>query len=234
MNITDFQNWLKSRKYPCDEITLSKFHLFYELLLTWNAKFNLTSLTSFEDVYEKHFIDSLLFPLSEQQATSTILDLGTGAGFPGIPLKIIYPNLKLYLLESNGKKVTFLQNAVEKLALNNVTVIHARAEEYISTSREAFNLVVSRAVAPLNILLELALPFVAINGEFWAYKGKNMTGELTLSSRAFEKLNANLKSSFETLLPFRKEERNLLIVIKKGTTPTNYPRAYKDIKNNPL
>jgi 16S rRNA (guanine527-N7)-methyltransferase len=234
MNFHEFKNWLSDHRLAHDNATLEKFIHFYQLLEEYGNKFNLTSLKGVDQVIEKHFMDSLLFPLSKKLADKTLLDIGTGAGFPGIPLKLVYPHLKLYLLESNTKKVAFLQDVISKLDLKNVEIINERAENYAKYARDRFDIVTARALAPLNILLELAIPFIKPGGQFWAYKGRSVTEELISAESALIKLQVTLQNKLETYLIDDQYRRYLLVFSKQEPTSILYPRAYAQIKRQPL
>ena len=211
---------------------VEKFHKYRDLLLEWNEKFNLTAITDKEEIDEKHFIDSLLPLKYVEVKRGRLLDIGSGAGFPGIPLAIVCPKVKVTLLESNGKKVRFLNEVVNQLGLENVNVINGRAENL--KEKESFNYVTARAVKQLNILLELSVPFLKVRGELFAYKGPDAEEEIKASKSALRKLNAQVKNIFDYQLPISRDNRKLLVISKQKATQKKYPRNYSEIVQQPL
>ncbi len=211
---------------------VSKFEKYRDLLLEWNEKFNLTAITDPDEIEEKHFIDSLLASKYVDFSKGRLLDIGSGAGFPGIPLAIAFPKLKVTLLESNGKKVTFLNEVKKELGLENVTVINGRAEDL--KQHDYFDFVTARAVKQLNILAELTLPFVRTHGFLVAYKGSNAEEELNEAKSALRKLNSSLKFIKSYELPISKDNRKLLVISKTKPCQKKYPRNYSEIVNQPL
>jgi len=216
-------------------------------LLEWNQRFNLTAVTDPEQVQIRHFLDSLSCllaltaasaePLSVWLARSLqALDIGTGAGFPGLPLKIVWPNLKLTLLESRQKKVRFLQHIVAELGLTSVTAVHDRAETlaHQSQHREAYDLVLGRAVAELPVLLEYALPFCRRGGMVVAQKGEAATAEAIASERALAILGGKLRRIVPVEVPGLAETRHITIVEKVAPTPDRYPRRPGMPQKRPL
>ena len=209
---------------------LQKLQIFYSDVIEKNKVLNLTAITEERDFYIKHYIDSLL-PAKYLQGK--VLDIGTGAGFPGIPLKIFNENLNLYLLDSLNKRLVFLNEEIERLYLNNIFTIHARCEDYAKTKeRESFDYVVSRAVAKLNTLCEYALPFLKIGGVFVAYKSGEVSEELENSKNAIKILGGELLE----IKNFNIEDNNrTLIFIKKiKNTPNKYPRGQNKPKTSPI
>ncbi len=200
-------------------------------LLEKNKVMNLTAISEKSEVYIKHFIDSLL-SVKNINNNSTLLDVGTGAGFPGIPLKIYNPSLNVTLLDSLKKRVTFLNEEIEQLNLSNIKAIHSRAEDYVNVSRETFDYVVSRAVAKLNTLLEYCLPYVKIGGYFIAYKSLNTEEEIYEAKKALFTLGGKI----EKVEKFNIEgnERNLIYIKKINKTPLKYPRGQNKPKTTPL
>jgi len=211
---------------------LDKFNLYRDLLLEWNEKFNLTAITDLEEIEEKHFIDSLLPTNFYTFKKGKLLDIGSGAGFPGIPLAIYLPDLKVTLLESNGKKVSFLNEVVEKLELKNVNVINGRAEDL--KLRSSFDYVTGRAVKSLNIFAELGIPFVKVHGVLLAYKGDHADDELNEAKSALRKLNSSVVAKYRYSLPKSQDNRNLLVILKQKEIQKKYPRNYSEIIKNPL
>lgn len=228
----NWNNDLKSLQLT-DEIK-SKLEQYYQLIIEYNQKFNLTTITNREEVYYKHFYDALLISNEVALIDQNICDVGSGLGVPGIVLKICFPNLQLTLIESNNKKCQFLEVVAKELALENVYVVNQRAEEFAHQYRETFDLVVARAVAPLNILNELCLPLAKINGMFIAYKGLNIDSELKNINQGLAIIGAQLIKQTTYQLPKNYGTRNLLIFKKLKLTPLKYPREYKQIKNKPL
>lgn len=216
-----------------------QFKQYYELLIEWNEKINLTAITEYEEVLRKHFIDSALLVRSEkfkEAKESSVLDMGTGAGFPGIVLAILSPKKKFTLVDSLNKRIDFLKIVIDKLALDNVEVFHGRAEDYGKDEnfRNQFDFVVSRAVAELPILLEYCIPFVKVSGYFVPYKAKKYEDEIDSSANAFEKLNCSLEKVEEYLLPKEEEKRYLLYIRNNEMTDSKYPRRAGKPKKQPL
>lgn len=211
---------------------IEKFEKYRNLLLEWNKKFNLTAIIDPDEIEEKHFIDSLIVSDFIDLSKGKLLDIGSGAGFPGIPLAIAFPNLKITLLESNRKKVSFLNEAKVQLGLENVTISMGRAEEL--KQRDYFDFVIARAVKQLNILAELSLPFVRVHGLLLAYKGSNAEVELEEAKSALIKLNSSIKFIKSYELPFSKDNRKLLVISKNKSCQKKYPRNYSEICKQPL
>ena len=212
---------------------VEKFKTFYELLLEWNQRFNLTTITSEEDVIIKHFLDSIIAS-DLLKDNSIIVDIGAGAGFPSIPLKIMNPSLKITLVDSVNKKVTFLNEIIEKLKLLNIEALHFRIEDLAKKQnyRENFDYVVARAVASLNTLCEYSLPFLKIGGTCVFYKAENIDEEIKNSKNAIKVLGGELKEikryEFENLL------RSVILIKKVHLTPSKYPRDKNKPRTNPL
>ncbi len=210
---------------------------FREMILDWNDKINLTAITDEEEMYLKHFIDSYLIIKTDLNLNKKkILDLGTGAGFPGIPLALYFKNSDFTLVDSLAKRIAFLERVVGELGLKNVTLIHGRAEDLakLDDHRERYDLVISRAVAELPVLLEYALPFVKKGGDFVAYKGSQYVKELENSHNALELLGGEIAGTFEFELPLNHEFRALIQVHKVMQTPFRYPRKPGKASKNPL
>jgi 16S rRNA (guanine527-N7)-methyltransferase len=196
-------------------------------LLEWNQKFNLTAIRDSESIRTKHFLDSFSCVLAwKSSPPNQLIDVGTGAGFPGIPLKILYPNLKLTLVESVGKKAMFCQHIVRLLGLEHVEVIHARAEDLGQTMqhREKYDWAVARAVANLNVLSEYLIPLVKIGGAMLAQKGESGLAEAQSAEEAMQILGGKLKQLIPVNLPSVAEDRYLIVVEKVAATPPKYPR----------
>ncbi len=235
MNEEHFVSALKERGIELSTIHLDLFNKYYELLMEFNQKMNLTAITAKEEVYIKHFYDSLsLLFYQELPDSCTICDVGSGAGFPSIPLKIVRPDLKITIVDSLGKRILFLNHVIEKLRLHDIKAYHTRAEEFCLNNRESFSVVTARAVARLNILSELCIPLVNENGLFIAMKGSTGKEELQEAEKGIEILGARLTDLYEFSLPNGNGMRNILVFTKIHKTPNNYPRNYGQIKNKPL
>ncbi len=209
---------------------LEQFDSYYKELIDWNGRVNLTAITEYEEIQLKHFLDSLTiilaWPPQATQKDLRIIDVGTGAGLPGIPLKIIFPAINLVLLEATAKKADFLSHIVQTLGLDGVEVVAGRAEDVAHEAkyREKFNLVLSRAVAPLPTLVELALPFCAVGGSFIAQKKGAINEEIDRAGRAISLLGGSLREVRRVDLPPLPNERYLVIIDKLSPTPEKYPR----------
>ena len=210
-----------------------KFAKYAELLLEYNEKFNLTAITEMAEIYEKHFLDSALsYAFFPQNAE--IIDVGSGAGFPAIPLKILRPDLKITMLDSLQKRVGFLNVVINELGLSGCAAIHARCEDYAKTpARESFDCAVARAVAPLNVLAEYCLPFVKKGGFFLAYKGQNAEEECADAKNAVRILGGAGIDTESYSLPSG-DKRALVKIEKSATTPTKYPRGQNKPRTAPL
>lgn len=225
---------LKEIGIICDEEKLNKLDKYYELLVEWNEKINLTAITDYEQVYLKHFYDSLtIVKTINLNDIETLCDVGTGAGFPGIVLKIIYPHLKLTLIDSLNKRTIFLQNVVDELKLENVDIIHTRCEEYAINVRERFDVVTARAVASLSMLIEYCSPLVKVNGFFIPMKG-NVDNELESSRHAIDALSLQVKDIVKFNLPVEESERTIIKFLKTKETNKKYPRKFSEMKKKPL
>ena len=232
MTVEEFVQRLAVDNIFLSEIQINQFHQYAESLLEWNEKINLTALTSLSDIYEKHFYDSLL-PFIKQKPEGMLCDVGSGAGFPGIVIKIVYPDVKIILLEPIKKRVAFLNDLIVKLALGDTEVINERAEDYCKTKRETFDWVTARAVANLSILAELCIPLVKLDGYFIAMKGSNGLVEYQKATKGIHQLGCDLLDEGKMMLNSEVYRYNLLF-IKKRKTPINYPRSYALIKKKPL
>ena len=213
---------------------LNKLDKYYHLLIEWNEKINLTAITKIEDVYVKHFADSVAsIPLLKEN--SSVCDIGTGAGFPGLVLAIFRPDLKVTLVDSLNKRINFLNLVCDCLKLKNVTTLHYRAEDidFKEGFLNSFDYVVSRAVASLNTLVEYCLPYVKVNGQFIAYKTENASDEVKASQNAIRILGGNNKVSYH---PYQLIDSSRVLVIINKTSPTNnkYPRNQNKPRLKPL
>lgn len=221
----------RSLGYPLDAEQMDRFERYRRVLLQWNKRFNLTAIDSPEGIEVRHFLDSLsaLRALDSERGFPDdvrLLDIGSGAGFPGIPLKIAVPALSVTLLEATGKKVAFLKHAAEALQLNCISAIHGRAEDRAHETglREAFHAVVARAVAPLAVLCELGLPFLRVGGLFIAMKKGDTLAELEHAASAMAQLGGQLEDRIEIELPGLTDERHIICIRKTGPTPVRFPR----------
>lgn len=215
---------------------LDMFKIYMDYLLEYNSHTNLTSITNPEDIMIKHFLDSIaLRKFIDIPSKSKVIDVGTGAGFPGVPLKICDPTLDLTLLDGLNKRVIFLKNLLLKLGLD-ANVIHGRAEEYSLNAqyRQKFDFIVSRAVAPLRVLSEYCLPYIKCGGFFIALKGPDVFEELDNASNAIKILGGEINQCLPFNLPLEKGKRNIVIIQKKRTTPKIYPRKNSKIVSSPL
>lgn len=204
-----------------------QFFEYYRLLVQWNEFMNLTAITEMEEVMEKHFVDSLaLSKAAEVGKIETLIDVGTGAGFPGIPLKIAYPHLRVVLLDSLNKRVKFLSTVIETLGLTNIQAVHGRAEDAARQKayREQFDAAVSRAVANMASLSEYCLPFIKVGGVFVPYKSGNIEEELKDAGKAVKTLGGTIRRVEKFQLPDTDIERSLVLIKKTERTDKRYPR----------
>ena len=233
MPINDFIEELKKIGIILNDNQLNQLEQYYELLVEKNKVMNLTGIVEKEEVYLKHFYDSLTIVKSiDLNKISNLCDIGTGAGFPGLVLKIVFPQLKVVLLDSLNKRVDFLNNVINTLNLKNIEVIHTRAEEYALSHRNGFDVTTARAVANLSILLEYAIPMTKVGGYFIALKG-NVREELEDSKNALKELNTTFIDLCEFSLPVEKSIRSICKFQKNGDVK-KYPRKYSEIKKRKL
>ena len=218
-----------------DEVAVDRLCRYHDLLIERNAVMNLTSLTEPRDVALKHFVDSLmLLRYCDVPNGASVIDVGTGAGFPGLVLKIARPDIRLTLLDSLQKRLSFLDEVCAALDLDGVETVHSRAEDGARTAlRDSFNVAVARAVAPLNVLSEYCLPYVRQGGRFIAMKGKNAHEELLNARNAVEQLGGEVLRACQFELG-EAGERGVIEIMKLSPTPSRYPRKSKQIKNIPL
>ena len=236
-NTTQFVSDLKELGITLSDIQIQQFITYYEMLVEYNKVMNLTAITEYAEVMKKHFVDSLtLIKAYDITKEVSIIDIGTGAGFPGLALKIAFPNLHITLLDSLNKRIKFLNDVISKLGLTNIETIHGRAEDYAKPEklREKFDLSVSRAVANLSTLSEYCLPFVKVGGKFISYKSEKLVEEIVTSEKAIKILGGKVDRQIEFLLPATDYQRNLFIIEKVKNTPKNYPRKAGIVNKKPI
>lgn len=234
MNKENFVEKLKEMSINVNSTQLSQLDKYQQLLYEWNQKINLTGITEYEQVYLKHFFDSAsICKVIDLKDESTLCDVGTGAGFPGMVLKILFPNLKVTLLDSLQKRVNFLKMVIKELELKDIEVIHTRAEEYAMNNIEKFDVVTARAVSKLNILLEYCIPMVK-TGKYFIPLKANISQEIIDSQYALKELNCKIEEKIEFYLPIENSIRTILKIKKNKETNKKYPRKYSEIKKKPL
>lgn len=228
MTNEEFINELKKLNIILDQTQLIQLEKYYELLIEWNKKINLTRIIEKKEVYLKHFYDSItLIKAINLNDKLEVCDLGTGAGFPGIVLKIVFPNLKITLVDALNKRIEFLKLVINTLNLNNIEAIHERGENFIRNNRNKFDLITCRAVAKLNVISEICIPGVKINGYFIPMKAQ--IEEEVKDISFLEKLSARLEKIESFKLPYENSVRNLVVIKKIGDTKNLYPRSYDKI-----
>ncbi len=218
------------------EKQIKQFIDYKDMLLEWNEKFNLTAITDEREIILKHFVDCLAISAGAELAGKKIIDVGTGAGFPGVPVKIAFPDTQMTLLDSLNKRITFLEELKNKLGLENVTCIHSRAEDGGADKnlREGFDLCISRAVANLAVLSEYCLPFVKVGGCFISMKGPDVKDELNESEKAIKVLGGEVKEVKLINIPETDINHSLIIIKKIKPTPSKYPRKAGKAKKEPI
>jgi len=224
---TAFENGLKKLEISLNQEQVEQFLRYYEILIERNEVMNLTSITNFEEVIVKHFLDSLaIVKVCDIKQAKRIIDIGTGAGFPGIPLKIAFPHLEVILLDSLKKRIGFLEEVAQEIEIENIVAIHGRAEDLANKAeyREQFDLCVSRAVAKLNTLSEYCLPFVKEGGSFISYKSGKIAEEVVQAKLAVKILGGEIISSEVFNLLDTDMERSFVVIKKRQRTPKKYPR----------
>ena len=231
----DFFKEAEKLNIHIDNTASLKFEDYYKKLVEVNEVMNLTSITEHEEVYNKHFLDSLslalYLDLSKEQ---TLLDVGSGAGFPSIPLAIVSNNIKVTIIDALNKRINFLNDLSKELKLDNVLSLHIRAEEYAKEKRNSFDVVTARAVARLNVLTELCLPLVKVGGVFLAMKASDSEEELNEAKNAITILGGKLEKIINFELPDGAGSRTLIVIKKVSNTKEKYPRAFARIKERPL
>ena len=217
-----------------DEKALERYRIYYEYLEEKNKVMNLTAISGEEDVARLHFLDCAALLNTAELRGKSIIDVGTGAGFPGLALKIACPDMKLTLLDSLDKRVNFLRETCARLGFSDVECIHARAEEAPKELRESFDIASSRAVARLNLLCELCLPFVKTGGEFIAMKGPDVTEELNEAKKGIALLGGRVEKCVSCVIPGTDITHSLIVIRKLKPTPPKYPRRWAQIKKQAL
>ena len=243
-SLDQFKKDLEELHISISETQLEQFLTYYEMLVEKNKVMNLTAITDFDEVMKKHFIDSLsLVKVCDLTENFSVIDIGTGAGFPGIPLKIVFPDLRLTLLDSLNKRVGFLREVIERLNLHEAEAVHGRAEDFARPGqlRETFDFCVSRAVANLSVLSEYCLPYVKVGGKFISYKSEkvmaeseNSRTEIAEAEHAISVLGGKLTDQIGFTLPFSDIYRNLIVIEKNRPTPKQYPRKAGTASKKPI
>ena len=230
-NKNNFSEVVKSLGIELSEKQLKQYEIYANMLVEWNEKMNLTAILDIDQIYERHFLDSIL-PAFETTLQGSICDVGAGAGFPSIPLKILLPHLKVTIVETLGKRITFLKALCEALEIE-VELVHARSEEYALTHRESFDFVTARAVANLSMLCELCIPLVRVDGIFLALKGSQALSELEQAKKAIKILGC--KEEKIVTHEFKDHGNHINLHFRKiKACDKKYPRAFAKIKKNPL
>ncbi|MCI0131335.1 MULTISPECIES: 16S rRNA (guanine(527)-N(7))-methyltransferase RsmG [Enterococcaceae] len=228
MTPEEFKKNLKKHGIVLSDKQMNQFELYFKRLVEWNEKINLTAIVDKKEVYLKHFYDSLTLAFERDMTKEevTLCDVGSGAGFPSIPLKIVFPNITISIVDSLNKRIKFLTELTTELGLDNVNLYHSRAEDFGQNKlyRESFDLVTARAVARLNVLAELCLPLVKQDGQFLAMKAAKSEEELLEAKKAIATLGGKVVSEHEVSLPITQDERFIIEIDKKKVTPNKYPR----------
>lgn len=236
-DLQQFRKDLDSLSVSLTDEQIEQFIIYYEMLVEKNKVMNLTAITEFDEVLKKHFVDSLsLVKAYDMTQDISVIDIGTGAGFPGIPLKIAFPNMKITLLDSLNKRIGFLQEVIDTLELEGIEALHGRAEDYAKPGklREQFDLCVSRAVANLSTLSEYCLPYVKVGGKFISYKSEKISEEMKEAEHAISVLGGKVENQVAFTLPDSDIYRNLFIITKCNETPRQYPRKAGTASKNPI
>lgn len=234
MNLNEFISKVKELGIELNDNQIKQFNKYYELLVEYNKVMNLTGITEYEEVLEKHFYDSLTMAKKVNLNDSSLVDIGAGAGFPCIPLKIALPSLDVTVVDSLAKRMKFLEVVIKELNLENIRCLAMRGEDFAKLHREEFDYVTARAVARLNILNEITIPLVKVGGYFVALKGQDGLIEIDECKDAFNKLGAKIEMIDEFNLPNENAKRINIFIKKEKKTNVIYPRDYAKIKKNPL
>lgn len=232
-----FTQLLKERGIPLSDLQLQQFEQYYSMLVDWNERMNLTGITERDAVYEKHFYDSISLAFyTEMNKVQRLADIGSGAGFPSIPLKICFPHLNVLIVDSLNKRIGFLKALSDELGLRDVNPVHGRAEDVarLAEHRDQYDLVTARAVARLNVLNEFCLPFAKKGGLFAAMKGVQSDDEVKEASFSLKELRGKLVSQHAFSLPHEQSERHIVLVQKTDVTPKKYPRKAGTPLKQPL
>ena len=233
MTESEFIKYVEDLGITCDDDKLSRLNKYYEMLVEYNKVMNLTGITDKKQVYLKHFYDSLtIAKVINLNEYNTLCDIGTGAGFPGLVIKILYPHLKLTLVDSLNKRINFLNDVIKELGLTDIETVHARIEDYAHNNKDKFDIVTARAVAPLNILLEYAIPITKVNSYFIAMKGK--IEDETTYNNALKVLKSEVKDIKKFKLPIENSDRTIYKIKKISKINGKYPRKPSEIKKNVL
>ena len=233
MTESEFIKYVEDLGITCDDDKLSRLNKYYEMLVEYNKVMNLTGITDKKQVYLKHFYDSLtIAKVINLNEYNTLCDIGTGAGFPGLVIKILYPHLKLTLVDSLNKRINFLNDVIKELGLTDIETVHARIEDYAHNNKDKFDIVTARAVAPLNILLEYAIPITKVNSYFIAMKGK--IEDETTYNNALKVLKSEVKDIKKFKLPIENSDRTIYKIKKISKINGKYPRKPSEIKKNML
>ncbi|MHC5373193.1 16S rRNA (guanine(527)-N(7))-methyltransferase RsmG [Enterococcus sp. LJL120] len=237
MTPEEFRQQMTQQGFTLSERQMDQFQQYFQLLVEWNEKINLTTITAENDVYLKHFYDSVMTAFTPQfSGTGSLCDVGSGAGFPSIPLKIVFPDLQITIVDSLNKRINFLKTVATSLQLEGVSLYHDRAETFGQNKafRESFDFVTARAVARLNVLAELCLPLVKKDGYFLALKAAKSQEELTEAKPAIALLGGKVIEEIDLALPQTGDERHILVIQKKKVTPKKYPRKPGQPNKQPL
>ena len=223
----------KKYGYELSDMQKKQFEACYQFLISENEKYNLTAITEKNDVYLKHFLDSIL-GVNNIEKNAKIIDIGSGAGFPAVPIKIIRPDVEICMIDSLQKRVNFLNELIKLLGIDKVVAVHSRAEDFVRENREKYDYATARAVAPLNTLLEYLLPYVKMGGKCLIYKSKKLEEELQFAQNALDILGGKVESVKKIDFEEIESERDVLIVKKVKKTPSKYPRGKNQPKIKPL
>lgn len=237
MNEQQFIDALAEKGIHLSDHQIKQFRMYFELLVEWNEKMNLTAITDQQDVYLKHFYDSIsaAFYIDFSEPL-TVCDVGAGAGFPSLPMKICFPEMRVTIVDSLNKRISFLQHLSKELGLDHVEFVHARAEEFGQNAkyREAFDVVTARAVARLSVLAELCVPLVKVGGRFVAMKAASAQDELKDAKKALQTFGAEKKDQFDFQLPVEESDRTIYVFAKTKPTPKKYPRKPGTPNKSPI
>lgn len=229
----NLKDLFKKYNINLNDFQIEQFEKYFSMLIETNKVMNLTAITEEDDVAVKHFLDSAL-PEKFFPQNSTVIDIGSGAGFPALPLKIVRPDLKITMVDSLNKRIGFLNDVIKKLNIEGANAVHSRAEDFAKNNREKFDVAVARAVAPLNTLVEYLLPFVKVGGACIIYKSSKLAEELENSQKAIEILGAKVEKIEKYYIEEKELEREILILKKIKNTPPKYPRDKNKPKLNPI